>query len=164
MAGRPGVTEVRHLYGNGGIELLRSPRSPLPPLTRGPAARSPESQPRVTGPVLLTQEPAVVNLALYRGDDFGFSLTVSGEDGEPYDVTGYTVRAQVRATRGDPDVAGELAPETDGHQILLHLTHAVSAGLPAAGQWDCEIASPDEQPWVTTVASGSITLVPDVTR
>lgn len=106
--------------------------------------------------------PVPVNLAIYRGDDVGFTLVVTtSPDYSPYDLTGGTVRAQVRTATVPRAVAGEFTVEIDGNNVSLRLPAAVTATLPATGVWDCELTLDG---WVTTLTAGTVTVTSDVTE
>lgn len=113
------------------------------------------------GPVSISALPAVVNLSLYQGDDFTLLLNVSTPTGEPADLSQMTVESHIRP---DPAgvLAGEFEPAVDGPVISLHLPGAVSSGLPLRCVWDAQITDQDDA--VTTLAAGTITLTPEVTR
>jgi len=123
-----------------------------------PGQRTPVS----SGPQTVQRLPATVNLIIYQGDDVGFSIAVYDENGDPADLDGATLRSQIRTTQAAVDIAGEIDTEIgDGGVIEMHLTNAVSAALPRIAVWDIEMTLDD---WVTTLATGSITVTPDVTR
>jgi hypothetical protein len=109
----------------------------------------------------VTRLPAPVNLQIYRGDDFGFMLLVTDEAGEPVELPGAGALAQVRAT---PDAAAVLASFdafVDGNGITLRLTGDMTAVLPRRCVWDVEVILDG---WVTTLAAGSMSVTPDVSR
>lgn len=108
----------------------------------------------------------MADLSIVRGDDFRVIITLS-TDGDPFDLTGYTPLAQIRPSTS---VAAPLTaefdatvetPATDGI-ITLELDHDTTAALTTNGVWDMQIT--DGSGWVTTVVSGTVTIVPDVTR
>jgi uncharacterized protein YfaS (alpha-2-macroglobulin family) len=104
--------------------------------------------------------PQVVNLVLYEGDDFYLTLTVTDVDGGPVDFSGATAMAQVRTTVSDPsDVA--FVPTISGNEIELHLPSTATTGL-RSGVWDCQVTY--ESGDVQTLAHGSVTVTPQVTR
>jgi len=103
-----------------------------------------------------------VNLVLYRGDDFAFSLTVWEEDGAEADLSAATIRAQVRATPDSPDpVLTDLVVDITANVVELHLPAAESAKLPRTATWDCEMV---RNAWTTTLAAGNLVVNADVTR
>jgi hypothetical protein len=109
-------------------------------------------------PVLIVAQPAVVNLALYAGDDFYLDVTVTNPNGSAADLSSAVAQAQIRtAPEDDPPIA-VFAVTITANVIHLHLTHAASTGL-VSGVWDCQIATPD----VTTLAAGTVIVTPEVT-
>jgi hypothetical protein len=113
------------------------------------------------GPVNLSALPRVVNLELYRGDDFGMRLVLADDSGDPADLTGAVVHAQVRTSHESDSVAGEFVTGIEDNVISLRLAAAVSAQLPADTVWDVEL---EQDEWVTTLVAGGVKLHPDVTR
>jgi hypothetical protein len=114
-----------------------------------------------TGCVQITALPACVNLALYRGDSFTLRLDVASAEGEPLDLAGAEVTAQIRLAPEAADVAGAFLASVEGSSVLLHLTAAASAALPPKGVWDARV---DQAGQVTTLAAGALVLTPEVTR
>jgi len=146
--GRP--SRVQPLDPRGTIEFV--PFSP-----DAPAPRTPLS----SGPQTITRIPATVNLQVWRGDDVGFSVAVFDEDGEPADLAGATVRAQIRVGADAAQIEGVFDTEIEDNIIRLRLRAETSEGLPRALVWDCEMVLDD---WVTTLTAGTIAVTPDVTR
>lgn len=111
----------------------------------------------------ITRLPTQVNLALYKGDDFTFMVSVRDSAGQPVDLTGATARAQIRASIGATSILGTFVPTVDATagNIWLHLEDTVSANLPAAGVWDVEI---DRDGDIVTLAAGTVSMTSDVTR
>jgi hypothetical protein len=106
--------------------------------------------------------PARVDLELYTGDDFVLVLTVTDQNGDPADLTGCVVRAQIRAELAAWEVAGIFAPTIEANRIWLHLTGQVSAGLPQRGVWDARLT--DREAQVTTLTAGRVLMTQEVTR
>jgi hypothetical protein len=113
----------------------------------------------------LTALPAAVNLTIYRGDDFSFTLTVINRDGSPYDLSSSTVLAQIRTKADAADPAAEVfTTSISTNVITLTLPSAASAALAAGSYvWDCQL-SDSIAPSVHTIAGGSLTLVADVSH
>lgn len=106
----------------------------------------------------LSALPRVVNLVLYRGDDF--SLTINATiGGEPTDLSAAQIRAQIRRVPTSEEVLGEFDVHTADSTIQLSLSGDVIAGLPPACVWDCELS-----PHGPTVVAGRITIRPQVSR
>jgi len=114
------------------------------------------------GPWTLTNLPATINLLLYQGDSWAMELDVTDEFGDPWDLTDVVVLAQVRPTPTG-SVAGEFTPSvTESGALRLELPAAVSAALPRSAVWDVDVT--EANGWVTTLAAGSITMTPEVSR
>jgi hypothetical protein len=111
----------------------------------------------------ITRLPTQVNLVLYEGDDFTFMVSVKDSSGQPVDLTGVTARAQIRASITAPAILGSFTPTVDAlaGNIWLHLADTVSSALPSTGVWDVEIDRGGE---ITTLAAGTVSMTPDVTR
>jgi len=115
-----------------------------------------------SGPTTLTALPDIVNLELYRGDDFQFTLVVTNQDGSPADLSGFTATAQVRISAEDAGVAGTITAVITGNNITCSLAHTISATLPNAAVWDCQLTSAAGK--LTTIVAGDVTMTADVTR
>jgi len=108
----------------------------------------------------------MADLSIIRGDDYRVMITLTS-NGTPFDLTGYTAKAQIRPSTAASAVlyaeftATVESPATDG-VIKLELDNTTTGALTGNGVWDLQIT--DSGGWVTTVASGAVTLVPDVTR
>lgn len=108
----------------------------------------------------------MADISIVRGDDYKLVVTLSNGV-TPFDLTGYTAKAQIRPTTAvSAPLTAEftctiVAPATDG-VIELTLSHTVTETLTGNGYWDLQIT--DGTGWVTTIVSGAVTMVPDVTR
>jgi hypothetical protein len=113
--------------------------------------------------VTVGQSPASIQLVIYRGDDFAFALDVQDTDGNPVDLTGATVTAEVRAQPGAIDVLTTFDTTIDGSAITLRLSHTDTAALSTAGGvWDVQVTRADGV--VVTLANGQVRVFADVTR
>ena len=123
-----------------------------------------EVEPLVTGgPVTLTAIPAEVDLQLYAGDDFTFTITVNNPDGTATDLTGFTAMAQVRAAASlSSPVLASFTPSIAGNVITLHLPSTGSTGLPPTCVYDAQMT--DTNSVVTTLVAGTVTVAPQVTQ
>lgn len=175
MTGRP--ARVTMIDRHGQVDFIPAAGGPppgYPNLYTAPPATSPnvdiEPDPGYTagyagaagGQQEIRRLPDVVNMTLYRGDDAGFSVAVWDDDGEPADLDGAEIAAQIRAAPDAEPVLGDIGTETDGHVIRCRLHHDTSAGLPAACVFDVEVTFADD--WRTTLVAGGIAVTPDVTR
>lgn len=109
----------------------------------------------------------MADLTVIRGDDFRAIVTLQNTNQDPFDLTGYTVKAQVRPTTDlEAPLTAEFEativdPPTDGI-IHLHLDHTDTATMTGDGVWDVQVTDADDN--VTTIVRGAVTLIPDVTR
>jgi hypothetical protein len=118
---------------------------------------------RSGAPAVIERLPLTVTLILYQRNDFSLAIEVTEPTGEPADLTGADVLAQIRTSPSSASVAGEFAPEIDeGGLIVVHLTAAVSAALPARCVYD--VTMTDAAGQVTTLIAGTITIQPGVSR
>jgi hypothetical protein len=129
-----------------------------PPSTRAASVGVP-----TTPSAQLSQLPAQVNLAIYAGDDFSFTLTATNPDATPVDFTGATIKAQIRSKPSSPDPpAGTFTTSVAANVVTLKLTSAVSKTLVGVFYWDCEVT------YVTglvhTLAGGMMNVTGDVSR
>jgi hypothetical protein len=111
-------------------------------------------------PISIDALPQVVNLELYRGDDFSLAIVVTNDDGSDFDLTGYTARAQIRTTHDATEILATFTATIATNVITLHLPAVQAARLVAATVWDCEIEAAD----LVTLVTGKVTTSPDVTR
>jgi hypothetical protein len=127
---------------------------------RALAAAGPRAGPAST----LEQLPVTVHLVLYQGNDFALAVEVTEPDGQPADLTGATVLAQIRQAPQAPQVLGEFDPVIeDGGVIVVHLTAATSEALPPR-QNVYDVTMTDDAGQVTTLIAGNITTRANVSR
>jgi hypothetical protein len=105
--------------------------------------------------------PAAVDLGLYQGDDFSMTLSVVDTAGNPIDLSGGTVAAQIRATRSSTTVAGTFTTTVSVNVVTLVLSAAQSTSLPQLCVWDCALT---QGAVVTTLAGGRLELMSRVTQ
>lgn len=137
----------------------------------------------------IQEGPAQRDLYLYAGDNFSFYFRLydqvfdvtSGKfiKGEPLNLTGYSFRAQCRASKAatDPLFTFTVTPSNqstvDSRGFILvsltptETTNAAASASPEAnkeqiGVWDFEITEPDGD--VTTLWAGGVYVTADVTR
>lgn len=105
----------------------------------------------------------------------GFSAYTSGgvlSYQTPKDLTGYTARAQIRASVGATEALLDLTTEnggisidTDDHTVTLTISAADTAALDfKRGVYSLEMISNDDPAVVTEIAEGSVTVLNEVTR
>lgn len=92
-------------------------------------------------------------------------------EGDPIDLTDYSVRSQVRQTHhsidpildlGDEGYISILTPETNG-QLSIVIPASVTASLPS-GRFVFDIELEDDVGTVTRLIEGSFVVTPEVTR
>lgn len=96
----------------------------------------------------------------------------TGETFEPYDLSGYTARLQVRRTIESNTKMLELTTENSGleinptgehpNMIVMRIEPEVTASISTSGVYDLEIISNDG--FVSRVIRGLFNLLPEVTR
>lgn len=106
------------------------------------------------------------NLVIDQGSDFAVDFTVN-EDGSVKNLTGFSARAQMRATKASSTIAATftctIPTPTDG-TIRMSLPHATSSGM-SAGRYfyDLEIFTAGDAA-VTRIMQGEVDLTQEVTR
>jgi len=109
--------------------------------------------------------PKRMNIQAYAGDDLTFDIPVTDDAaGNPIDLTGATAVAQIRATHDAADPAIDFTVVVGADKITLSLDAATTATLPTSGVWDCQVSLVGPPVQTKTVAGGTITVSPDVTR
>ena len=103
------------------------------------------------------------DLDIYQGDDFGATVQVSNPDGTPADLTGYTARAQIRASYADimPAYTDLGATVAAGGVVNIMLASAATRQL-GAGVWDLQLT--DAGGRTSTILAGSVRVTKEVTR
>ena len=107
------------------------------------------------------------NLPIDQGTSFSSVINVSGADGLPYNLTGYTVRGQIRknytSSTAVSFAASVVAPATDG-KIQLTLTSTQTAAMkPGRYVFDVEIVETATSA-ISRVVQGQVEINPRVTR
>ena len=109
--------------------------------------------------------PADQDLTIVRGDTETIVATMTTDGTTPIDITGRTYRAQIRASQDSTTVkASFTCTVTDGAagQVTCVLSATDSAQLPVGiAYWDLE---ENASGVITTVMSGTVTVLADVTR
>lgn len=110
--------------------------------------------------------PAHYPISIYRGDDWGLTVTLTDAAGVPIDLTGWAVQAQIRRTFDDttPMATVTVTIEVAVAGIMsLSLTPAQTSVLANGGVWDLQTTEPDGGR-VRTVLAGPVIVAKDVTR
>jgi len=104
------------------------------------------------------------NIIIDQGADFSATIDVTDVDGDPFDLTNYTVAAQMRKNYAST-TATTFATTENGQlgQITLALGNVVTADIePGRYLYDVEITSQTSE--VTRVVEGIVTVTPGITR
>lgn len=121
----------------------------------------------------LSKLPKRRDLDVYRGDTLSIPFRISDESG-PLDLTGYTIRAQVRKTRLSSTAEAEflvvVTDAADGRFSLVMAASVVAtipcgetpASSASRHYWDVQLTDADDV--TTTTHAGAFVLSADVTR
>ena len=106
------------------------------------------------------------NLTIDQGSDFVIDLVVS-EDGEVKNLTGYSARAQMRATKSASTVSATFTcnvTNAAGGTIKMELPNATSSAIsPGKYYYDLELYTANDV-IVARLMQGTVILTPEVTR
>jgi hypothetical protein len=107
----------------------------------------------------------ISNLYVDAGANYSNIITVTATNGQPLDLTGYTVASQMRKSYGSSTAYAfttsiYIAPQG---KVRLQLSASQSEAIPA-GRWlyDVEITSPSSVK--TRVVEGIVTVNPQITQ
>lgn len=111
------------------------------------------------------------NLAIEQGATFKVIFQWTDSNNSPINITGYTLRSQIRATVESSSVMVDMtnangkvtiSDAAQGKiQMLLSATETASLAA-GTGVWDLEVIAGDGT--VTRLLQGSVTISPEVTR
>jgi len=109
---------------------------------------------------------AKANIIVDQGTDFSTTITVTDDDGNVTDLTGYTGAGQIRKHYESSDSTAFTvsfgSPRSDG-QVTLSLTRTVTANIEAGRYvYDVELTSPANTR--SRLVEGIVTVTPEVTR
>ena len=107
----------------------------------------------------------ISNLFVDAGSDYSNIITVAASNGQPLDLTGFTVASQMRKSYSSSTAYNFTATiyNTLNGEVRLQLAAAQSSVIPA-GRWiyDVEITSPTGAK--TRVVEGIVTITPQITQ
>jgi hypothetical protein len=110
--------------------------------------------------------PSSADLAIYQGDDYAATVTVTDGSNTPPDLTGYTAQAQIRHGPADanPDIVVDITTSiTPPNQIQLSIPHSTTTTLLGPRYlWDLALTAPDGT--VETILAGWAVITLEVTR
>lgn len=107
-------------------------------------------------------------LVIQQGTTWAISWPITDEQGSPLDVTGYTVRSQVRPAKDADEVLHEFSTElgnavAEQNAVTLSVPPATSSAWTwRSGVYDVEVVDPQGR--VARIAEGTVTVSPEVTR
>lgn len=109
---------------------------------------------------------AISNLVIDQGTTYSLTITVADATGAVIDLTGYTLRAQLRRSYGATSytsfTTSSGADPTDG-ELTISLTHSQTSAL-KSGRYVYDIEIVDTNSVVTRVLEGIVTITPEVTK
>jgi len=107
----------------------------------------------------------ISNLFVDAGSDYSNIITVSSTNGQPLNLTGYSVASQMRKSYSSSTAYAFTASVYDAAngKVRLQLSSTASSAIPA-GRWlyDVEITSPSGTK--TRVVEGIVTITPQITQ
>lgn len=110
---------------------------------------------------------SIKNLVIDQGTTFSLTITVSDVNDSPLNLTGYTVRAQLRKSYGATSYTAfttSIGSPASAGEVIISLTASQTTDLKAGRYvYDIEIVSPAPIV-VTRVLEGIVTITPEVTR
>lgn len=123
----------------------------------------------------------IYNITCQQGSTFSRLLEIeqpdleadpTGQTYEPFDLSGFTARMQVRRTIESSTKLVELTTENNGleinptgettNHIRIYMSDDVTASITSSGVYDLEIINGDGE--VSRIMQGAFTLSPEVTR
>jgi hypothetical protein len=107
--------------------------------------------------------PGKYDLTLYRGDSgaWRFVLWDDAAHTDPFDLTGATVKSEIRDKPGGVVIADLDCAVTLPNIVAVTLPAADSASIPVRGVWDLQVTFADAT--VRTMVAGAVTSTADVT-
>ena len=104
-------------------------------------------------------------LFLEQGSDFTTSITLDDVNGDPYNLTGYTAKSQMRKSYYSTNASAEftitiLTPTTGVLNLYLPATSTANI---AAGRYVYDVAIKDSTNSVSRVLEGIVNVLPRVT-
>lgn len=104
-------------------------------------------------------------LFIEQGSDYNTFITLDDASNEPYDLTGYQAKSQIRKSYYSTNATAEFAiniPDPIAGKISLTLNSANTANI-SAGRYVYDIVIKDENNSVTRVLEGIVNVLPRVT-
>lgn len=108
---------------------------------------------------------AISNLYVDAGSNFSAIVTVRGSDGNPINLTNYTVASQIRKSYGSTTAYSFNASIFEAVQgkVRVQLSAAQSGGIkPGRYLYDIEVTAPGGEK--TRVVEGIVLITPEITK
>lgn len=107
--------------------------------------------------------PGTYGLNIYAGDDHAwrFVLWADVEKTEAADLTGMSVKAEIRDRPGGATIVAAHVAVTLPNTVDVSLTPADTRACPASGRWDLQLT--DAGGRVATVLAGAVKVIGDIT-
>lgn len=104
------------------------------------------------------------NLIIDQGTDFDATIDVTDFGGVPFDLTGYTISAQMRKNYASSSAFTFNAVQLgSAGQIVLALTSDITADI-EPGRYLYDVEMTDQDGKITRVVEGMVTVTPGITR
>lgn len=111
---------------------------------------------------------STTRLVIQQGTTWAVSWPITDDQGSPLDVSGCTVRSQIRPAKDSDEVLHEFSTQTgnasaEQNAVTLSVAPAVSSAWTwRNGVYDVELTDPAGR--VARIAEGTVTVSPEVTR
>ena len=107
----------------------------------------------------------ISNLFVDAGSDYSNIITVSSTNGQPLNLSGYTVASQMRKSYSSSTVYAFTASVYDAAngKVRLQLSASNSSAIPA-GRWLYDVEITSSAGSKTRVVEGIVTITPQITQ
>jgi hypothetical protein len=107
----------------------------------------------------------ISNLFVDAGSDYSNIITVSSTNGQPLNLSGYTVASQMRKSYSSSTVYAFTASVYDAAngKVRLQLSASNSSAIPA-GRWLYDVEITSAAAAKTRVVEGIVTITPQITQ
>jgi hypothetical protein len=103
------------------------------------------------------------NIVIDQGSDFSTEISVTDDNGDPVNLTGYSAAAQMRKHYTSATAISFIATIDVAGSVGLSMNAATSSNVTAGRYvYDCEITSSSNV--VSRLVEGIVTVTPQVTR
>ena len=106
----------------------------------------------------------ISNLYIDQGTNFSSVINVSNDDGSVYDLTGYTIKAQIRKTYTSSTAINFTTSSPNAGEIQISLDDSVTSGIKAGRYVYDVVISNTTLSNTLRVAEGILTVNPGVSR